>query len=214
MTLRHILEYEDHEIQDLLGDLETVGLADKKAFSLWVSIPGFKFSTGYDRRLSILVALVDPIWSAGSLERDKPKMLESLQEGRFTRPPKAGLDWKTLEGEPNPQNPERRRSQEAIRFLAGPSLAQFFSGEKDLDMSLENLKTKIYNIMYDNDKTREGEFNLLSSAGIVYGRSGDLDLQLTPSESFRQALYYNREKGHVFYEDLNTPTSHRTFPFA
>ena len=25
MTLRHILEYENHEIQDLMGDLDSVG---------------------------------------------------------------------------------------------------------------------------------------------------------------------------------------------
>jgi hypothetical protein len=43
MPLRHLLEYEDHEITDLLGDLETVGHADKRSFALWVSVPRYYF---------------------------------------------------------------------------------------------------------------------------------------------------------------------------
>jgi hypothetical protein len=209
MNLRHILEYEDHEIRDLLGDLETVGHADKKSFALWVYVPGFYFSTGYRGKLQILVALGDPFYGRGSLESDKPRMLKALQEGRFHRPHKAGLDWKTLEGEPNPQRPERLRSQETIKFLDGPSLAQFFSQERDLDTALMKLKTRISEIMSYEFSPSSAYYE--GPVGIVYGRPGDEDLQISPSESFRQSIF---DKGNVFYEDLENTKEPRTFPFA
>jgi len=210
MKLRHILEFEDHEIMDLLGDLEGVGHADKIAFALWVSIPDFKFTTnGYSNRINILVALGDSFYSGDSLKLDKAKMLRILQEGKFTRPSKAGLDWKTLKGNPNPQDPGRRRSQEVINLLDGPSLVQFFKGEENLDTALLNLNLKIDNIMYDTEGTKLGN---IPSVGIVYGTPEDEDLLIIPAESFRQALF--DKKGLVFYEDLRKTKDSRTFPFA
>jgi hypothetical protein len=210
MTLRHILEFEDHEIMDLLGDLEGVGHADKMSFALWVSIPDFKFTTnGYSNRINILVALGDSFYSGGSLKSDKAKMLRILQEGKFIGPTKDGLNWKTLKGNPNPQDPGRRRSQEVINLLDGPSLLQFFKGEENLDTALLNLNSKIESIVYDKEKMK---LKNTPSVGIVYGTPGDEDLLIIPSESFRQTLFYH--KGLVFYEDLRKTKDSRTFPFA
>ena len=36
--MRHILEYEDHDVRDLLKDLEGVGHADKSKASIWIEI--------------------------------------------------------------------------------------------------------------------------------------------------------------------------------
>ena len=87
MRLRHILEYEDHEIEGLLGDLETIGLSTKGAYSLWVAVPSFTFPSGVVGNLKLPLALGNPFWSNGSLREDRNLILSSLREGRFTRPP-------------------------------------------------------------------------------------------------------------------------------
>ena len=206
--MKYILEYEDHEISDLLGDLETVGHVDKKSFALWVSLPGFTFSTGYSGRLTIAAALGEPFYSKGSLDGDKPLILSALQKGRFTRPFKAGLDWKTLEGPSNTKNPQRQRSQRVIRALDPQEIQKFFSSWEDLDSSLLDLMKRLDEL--SNEGPIMGEY---SAVGLVYGSPGNLDLLINPAEGFRQALFYS--KGGVFYEDLeSTEANTLTYPFA
>jgi hypothetical protein len=195
MKLRHILEYEDHEIRDLLGDLETVGHADKKAFALWVrvSVPRFYIVGSAE----FMPALGNPFYSSGSLELDKPLILEALKQGKFT-----GLGNNL---DPYKDETGLQKNQEVIEFLESPSLTQFFSGQKTLDESLLNLKKILSDIVQDEKKE--------PTVGIVYGRPGDRDLEIKPLSSFRRASIDN--KGGVFYEDLDDNSdSHWTFPFA
>jgi hypothetical protein len=194
MKLRHILEYEDHEIRDLLGDLETVGHADKKAFALWVrvSVPRF-YIVGSEE---FMPALGNPFFSSGSLELDKPSILEALKQGRFTG---LGIDSQDQE------IVKSHKNRKVIEFLESPSLTQFFSGQKTLDESLLNLKKILSDIVQEEKKE--------PTVGIVYGRPGDRDLEIKPLSSFRRASIDN--KGGVFYEDLDDNSdNHWTFPFA
>jgi hypothetical protein len=205
--MKYILEYDESDIRDLMGDLETVGHADKKSFALWVSLPGFTSSPGYSGRLTLAVVLGDPFYSKGSLDGDKPLILSALQKGRFTRPFKAGLDWKTLEGSPNTGNPYRQRSQRVIRALDPQELQKFFSSWEDLDSSLLDLMKRL------DELSNAGPIMGKSAVGLVYGRPGNLDLLINPAEGFRQTLFYS--KGGVFYEDLeSTEASTLTYPFA
>ena len=93
MQLRHILEYEDHEIQDLMGDLDSVGQMKSLQGTLWARFATYKL--GDDRF---------PSWSATSeimcflktelffatgdhyhVDRDESIMLQRIQNGAFTR---------------------------------------------------------------------------------------------------------------------------------
>jgi hypothetical protein len=204
MKLRHILEYEDHEIQDLLGSLERVGQADKRTYALWVSFPGFEYQTGYSGRITLRVALGNPFWSRGDLERDKPTILASLKAGDFTRPEKAGLDWKTLVGkETDSFGRSRKYSQDAIKFLDTKSLQQFFSeAEGDLDHCLLKLAIRVESIN-----------GLKAQVGIVYGESNDPELKMSPEDAMRQTANYT--KFPVFCEDLTHPeASEITYPLG
>ena len=93
MQLRHILEYENHEIQDLMGDLDSVGQMKSLQGTLWARFATYKL--GDDRF---------PSWSATSeimcflktelffatgdhyhVDRDESIMLQRIQNGAFTR---------------------------------------------------------------------------------------------------------------------------------
>jgi hypothetical protein len=200
--MKYILEYEDHEIQDLLDDLERVGQTDKRTYALWVSFPGFEYNTGYSGRITIRVALGNPFWSKGDLEKDKPLILASLKEGSFTRPVKAGMDWKTLEGsETDSLGRSRKYSRDTIKFLDIPSLQQFFSEAKgDLDHCLMRLSIRTESIN-----------GVPTQVGIVYGESNDPELEVTPNESIR--FDANPWLTSVFFEDLTHPEGSKvTYP--
>jgi hypothetical protein len=104
MTLRHILEYEDYEIQDLLGDLEEVGQAKKYIGTLWARFSNYPIRDDYWSNIPEYVCFLktDPIYSTGNEDKDKTIMLEKIQKGAFVRPndPDA-RNLKTLE-EGNP----------------------------------------------------------------------------------------------------------------
>jgi len=89
MPLRHILEYENHEIQDLMGDLDSVGQMKSLQGTLWARFATYKL--GDDRFPSwsatseIMCFLkTEPFYAAGE-DRDESIMLQRIQNGAFTR---------------------------------------------------------------------------------------------------------------------------------
>lgn len=212
MRLRHILEYEDHEIKDLLGDLETVGQASKRTYSLWVSLPFFKFNT-YTRDstgLKLLLALGDPFWSRGSLRADEPLILDSLRRGDFTRPSLPEQDWILLGGrevpekDPDETEPqaERRRSREVVHFLDSHNLRDYFVPSRlPLIQTLDSLRKEMMGILHPGSALSGG-------VALVYGEAGDPDLLIQPNASLYHASV-NKEG--VVLEDLTNPDKPRTY---
>lgn len=210
MRLRHILEYEDHEIKDLLGDLETVGQASKRTYSLWVSLPSFMFNTGYPTGLKLLLALGDPFWSRGSLRADEPLILDSLRKGDFTRPSLPEQDWILLGGREVPEKDpdetesqaERRRSREVVHFLDVHNLRDYFvSSRLPLIQTLDSLREEMMNIFHPGSVHTGG-------VALVYGEAEDPDLLIQPNASLYHASV-NKEG--VVLEDLTNPDKHRTY---
>lgn len=209
MTLRHIFEYEDYEIRDLLGSLETVGQATRRTYSLWVSLPRFMGSTGYTVKPSVLVALGNPFWSKGSLKEDMGQILDSLRRGDFTRPDLPQLDWKALGGNPigtySPEDSEaRKRAKDTIKFLDLPSLKSFLgTSEYSLGKTLDSLREEIMEIL--NAESREVS---IPGVVLVYADPGDPDLLIAPTGS----LYQASTGGHrVVLEDLTDSDTYRTY---
>ena len=87
MPLRHILEYENHEIQDLMGDLETVGQMKTYQGTLWAHFATYKLDADYwPARSEIMCFLkTEPIFGLGDEDRDEAIMLQQIQKGAFTR---------------------------------------------------------------------------------------------------------------------------------
>jgi hypothetical protein len=93
MQLRHILEYEDHEIQDLMGDLDSVGQMKSLQGTLWARFATYKL--GDDRFPSwsaspeIMCFLkTEPFFATGDhyhVDRDESIMLQKIQKGAFDR---------------------------------------------------------------------------------------------------------------------------------
>ena len=210
MALKYILEYEDAELQGLLGDLEAVGQASKRTYSLWVTLPSFMFNTGYSTGLKLLIALGDPFWSRGSLKADQPLILDSLRKGDFTRPSLPGKDWILLGGREVPEKDpdetesqaERRRSREVVHFLDTHNLRDYFvSSRLPLIQTLDSLREEYMSIFNPGSAHTGG-------VALVYGEAGDPDLLIQPNASLYHASI-NKEG--IVLEDLTNPDKHRTY---
>jgi hypothetical protein len=90
MTLRHILEYEDHEIQDLMGDLDSVGQMKSLQGTLWAHFTTYKLDDDYWTANSEIMCFLktEPFYATGDhyhVDRDESIMLQKIQNGAFTR---------------------------------------------------------------------------------------------------------------------------------
>ena len=85
--MKHILEYEDHDIQDLLGDLEGIGQTKVYRGALWASFNIFKYSWGLLHDEDFCYLMTEPIFGTGDESRDKELVLKKIQNGEWTRPP-------------------------------------------------------------------------------------------------------------------------------
>ena len=90
MPLRHILEYEDHEIQDLMGDLDSVGQMKSLQGTLWARFATYKLDDDYwSYNPEIMCFLkTEPFFATGDyyhVDRDESIMLQQIQKGAFDR---------------------------------------------------------------------------------------------------------------------------------
>jgi hypothetical protein len=90
MTLRHILEYEDHEIQDLMGDLDSVGQMKSLQGTLWAHFTTYKLDDEYWTANSEIMCFLktESFYATGDhyhVDRDESIMLQRIQNGDFTR---------------------------------------------------------------------------------------------------------------------------------
>jgi hypothetical protein len=87
MRLRHILEYEDHEIQDLMGDLDSVGQMKSLQGVLWARFTTYKLDVDYwSHNPEIMCFLkTEAIFGTGDENRDESIMLQKIQNGAFMR---------------------------------------------------------------------------------------------------------------------------------
>jgi hypothetical protein len=121
--MKHILEYENHDIQDLMQDLEGVGQTKTYQGALWVSFNVFKSTNRLIHDVDFCYLMTEPFFGSGDEFRDKGMVLKKIQEGRWTRPPFDreekifGLGYRT----------------EIIEILSPKSLTTLSMGFTDLD---------------------------------------------------------------------------------
>jgi hypothetical protein len=85
--MKHILEYENHDIQDLMQDLEGIGQTKTYQGALWVTFNVFKSSGRLLHDVDFCYLMTEPIFGTGDESRDKALVLKKIQEGGWTRPP-------------------------------------------------------------------------------------------------------------------------------
>lgn len=81
--MRHILEYEEHELRDLLSDLEGVGQATKSEFRVNVVFSGFRRADGSTPEVEFDPIYTSPFWTSGDKEKDSQRALDLIKEGKF-----------------------------------------------------------------------------------------------------------------------------------
>jgi len=85
--MKHILEYGNHDIQDLMQDLEGIGQSKAYRGALWVNFNVFKSASRFFHDVDFCYLMTEPIFGTGDESRDKGLVLKKIQEGRWTRPP-------------------------------------------------------------------------------------------------------------------------------
>ena len=85
--MKHILEYENHEIQDLMGDLDSVGQMKSLQGTLWARFAIYKLDDDYwsDNSEIMCFLKTEPFFGPGDEDRDESIMLQKIQNGAFTR---------------------------------------------------------------------------------------------------------------------------------
>ena len=120
--MKHILEYDEASIKDLMQDLEGVGQTKVYRGALWVSFNVFKSAGRLIHDVDFCYLMTEPIFGTGDESRDKGLALKKIQEGRWTRPP-FDREEKVFElGYP-----------EIIKILSPNSLTDLSKGFTDLD---------------------------------------------------------------------------------
>lgn len=76
--MKHILEYDKHEIEDLLGDLEGIGQAQKMRASIWIEYLEGRSSHSIKR-----VITTDDFYATGDPDLDAKQILQKIAEGKF-----------------------------------------------------------------------------------------------------------------------------------
>ena len=167
MRLRHILEYEDSDILDLLGSMDRVGQTKNYVGTLWARFHTYRLLDDYWSKSPEYMCFLktEPFYGTGDEDRDNAIMLQKIQSGNFFRPndPDA-RSWASLK-KGNPMVVdflEKRKVQ---------SLAKTCSTMDELvDQIRENLvRAQQYALQGQLDKVRHIYSEETASTVLVYG---------------------------------------------
>ena len=86
--MKYILEYDETDLRDLMGDLDTVGHMKKCRGTLWAHFNTYKLSSDYWSTFPVIVCFLEtePFYGTGDENKDKTIMLQKIQRGEFKRP--------------------------------------------------------------------------------------------------------------------------------
>ena len=167
MALRHLLEYDDSDIRDLMGDLDKVGHMKSYEGTLWARFNTYRLMDFYWSSSPEYMCFLktDPFYGTGDEDRDNSIMLQQIQNGHFVRPKDPDArSWASL-GAGNWM---------AVDFLEKSkiqSLAKTCSTMDELvDQIRENLvRAQQYALQGQLDKTRYMYSEKAASTVLVYG---------------------------------------------
>ena len=77
--MKYLLEYEKHEIENLLGDLETLGISKLKQASIWL-----EYNYGRTSWAISKVLTTEEFYVTRDKEIDSAQILKRISEGEFT----------------------------------------------------------------------------------------------------------------------------------
>lgn len=201
MALRHILEYDETDIRDLMRDLDSVGQM-KTAFrgTLWAHFKTYKLGSELWSSYPVIVCFLqtDPFYGTGNEDKDKAIMLEKIQKGEFVRPnhPDA-RSWTSLEI-------GNKVSSDLMEKTRIQSLAKSCTTIDELLQKMKEglVRSQRYALQGQLSKTRYPHSEDAASTVLVYGFlapegspylvTADLDLPIVKGGDIN---YYTEETG-------------------
>jgi hypothetical protein len=170
MPLRHILEYDEADLRDLMGDLDTIGHMKKWRGTLWAHFNTYKLSSDYWSTFPVIVCFLetDPFYGTGDEDKDKAIMLQKIQRGEFKRPrhPDA-RSWSSLQ----------TGNKAASDLMEKRSIQSLSKSCSTIDELLQKMKedlvrTQKYSLSGQLNKTRYLYSEEAASTVLIYGFIG------------------------------------------
>ena len=167
MHLRHILVYENHEIQDLMGDLDSVGQMKSLQGVLWARFNTYRLMSDYWSSNPEFVCFLEtkPIFATGDESKDEALMLKAIQNGDFVRPSNPDArSWASL----------RSGNKVAIDLLEKRRVQSLAKSCSTMGELIENLRENLvgaqrYALQGQLNKTRYLYSEDAASTVLVYG---------------------------------------------
>lgn len=165
--MKHILEYDEADIRDLMGDLDSVGQMKSLQGTLWARFNTFRLGEdhwSYNPE-SVCFLKTETIYGTGDEDRDKALMLKAIQSGHFVRPndPDA-RSWASLQ----------RGNPMAMGFLEKSKVQSLSKTCSTMDELIERIRESLvssqqYALQGQMHKTRYWDSEESASRVLVYG---------------------------------------------
>ena len=167
MALRHLLEYDDSDIRDLMGDLKSVGHMKEYAGTLWARFNTYRLMDFYwsSSPESVCFLKTDPFYGTGDEDRDNAIMLQKIQSGDFVRPKDPDArSWASL----------RAGNWMAVDFMEKSKIQSLAKSSSSIDELIEAIRENLvraqqYALKGQLDKTRYQHSEEAASNVLVYG---------------------------------------------
>ena len=193
--MKYILEYDETDIRDLMGDLDRVGHMKSYVGTLWARFNTFRLGEDHWSYNPEYVCFLktDPIYGTGDETKDKALMLKAIQSGNFFRPndPDA-RSWASLKS----GNPvvvdflEKRKVQ---------SLAKTCSTVDELIGKIREdlVRSQKYSLQGQMHKTRHWDSEEVASNVLVYGFLGPQGSPYLVTSNFYKPILKGASINHV-----------------
>ena len=197
MRLRHILEYDEADLRDLMGDLNKVGQMNPYRGTLWAHFNTYRlFNDYWSTHPEILCFLeTEPFFGTGDEDKDKAIMLQKIQRGEFKRPSHPDVrSWSSL----------RTGNKVAVDLMEKRRVQSLSKTCSTIDELLQEMKDVLvgsqkYALQGQLNRTRYPYSEEAASTVLVYGfigpegspylTTGELDL---PFEKGSGINYYTK----------------------
>ena len=168
--MKHILEYDEVDIRDLMGDLDRVGHMKSYEGTLWARFNTYRLMDFYwsSSPEAVCFLKTDPFYGTGDEVKDNAIMLQKIQSGHFVRPKDPDArSWASL----------RAGNWMAVDFLEKSKVQSLAKTCSTIDELLEEIRQNLvraqqYALKGQLDKTRYMYSEEAASNVLVYGFLG------------------------------------------
>ena len=168
--MKYILEYDETDIRDLMGDLDRVGHMKSYVGTLWARFNTYRLMDFYwsSSPEAVCFLKTEPFYGTGDEDKDNAIMLQKIQNGHFVRPKDPDArSWASL----------RAGNWMAVDFLEKSKVQSLAKSCSTIDELLEEIRQNLvraqqYALKGQLDKTRYMYSEEAASNVLVYGFLG------------------------------------------